>query len=775
MVFNSGANRGFWRVQLRDRFGKFVKMGGAVTFEISLPGVKGIATGHGYFIGNSRPGVAKIEVRDNKRIPKGVYEVDHKSVTAAKAIIDFDAIKNGTTLKKKISGAEAQKKRMKSVVTLLRGEGRFPIPRQTTTGHWGNDSDIARGAIADYSAVYEKLKSQDPSWEQKYKTFDEFWERVKDLSVEGSSQSPNDLSKIPQEMKDINKAYAEEILDLEPDGLITFYRNATNNRLSAAEAARGYVSTNADFAYDYNANAESTTEHNGRYEIDAKPEEVYGMLGYSKLEDEFAVVLGDGVTTQEGRVRKVGELKPPEVAPWLTEANNKIDRGSGSTVFRHFAIGGQYDFYPVDEEMSDLQAMFKKYNFGPEDIKKRYDERYGDGSYDRYKASGETVTTGDIKRFFVPLGDGKVGFDPSQFSQYGSFVGGEYGDSSRPETFENDKTDNLLKMFSVLQDLTGQNFMVHKSHTSFEPPVEDIAPAEVEKPEKKTGIFNEYAPEQRTDADKSNAAEDTRLTDLGFDPEEEITVYRGVPKGVTDINPGDWVTTLPQLAKDYAGDGEIISTKVKAKDLLADPSSGEGAYTEEMVYRPVDSAPIILNPGSITTDQREEALEEADIEALEWYTDFGFAAMARYLRQGEDVDPEEKAYIDRLLNLINATNVTEDSVVYRGIAESDPALIDMFNSLNIGDIVKDPGIASSSYDIDSAMRYLNFELGGDVKGRYLFKINVPKGSKAYKIDKKHASYAFDNEVLLPPGTALKLTNVTTEDGRTIFEVDIVDI
>lgn len=113
--------------------------------------------------------------------------------------------------------------------------------------------------------------------------------------------------------------------------------------------------------------------------------------------------------------------------------------------------------------------------------------------------------------------------------------------------------------------------------------VESPSPDAEGTPERKTGLFNEYTPERADEI----TAENTSLTDLGFDPEEEITVYRGVPNGVDSINSGDWVTTLPQLAKDYAGaDGKVVSSKVKAKDLLADPSSGEGAYTEEMVYRP---------------------------------------------------------------------------------------------------------------------------------------------------------------------------------------------
>ena len=111
----------------------------------------------------------------------------------------------------------------------------------------------------------------------------------------------------------------------------------------------------------------------------------------------------------------------------------------------------------------------------------------------------------------------------------------------------------------------------------------------VPKTQKKTGLFNEYDKDEKADEAITNAGEDTPLTDLGFDPEEEITIYRGVPAGITEINPGDWVTTLPQLAKDYAGGGgEVLSMKVKAKDLFADASSGEGAYTEEMVYRPAE-------------------------------------------------------------------------------------------------------------------------------------------------------------------------------------------
>lgn len=72
-------------------------------------------------------------------------------------------------------------------------------------------------------------------------------------------------------------------------------------------------------------------------------------------------------------------------------------------------------------------------------------------------------------------------------------------------------------------------------------------------------------------------------------PEKEITIYRAVPKGVKDINKGDWIT----INKDYAtshgdswvddGNYDVISRKVKAKDIATDGNS-----IHEFGYDPVN-------------------------------------------------------------------------------------------------------------------------------------------------------------------------------------------
>jgi len=68
-------------------------------------------------------------------------------------------------------------------------------------------------------------------------------------------------------------------------------------------------------------------------------------------------------------------------------------------------------------------------------------------------------------------------------------------------------------------------------------------------------------------------------------PDAEVTIYRAVPKGVKDINSGDWVTTSKTYAdmhgENTVGEGyEIVSKKVKAKTLSSEGYPYEFGYNE---------------------------------------------------------------------------------------------------------------------------------------------------------------------------------------------------
>lgn len=70
-------------------------------------------------------------------------------------------------------------------------------------------------------------------------------------------------------------------------------------------------------------------------------------------------------------------------------------------------------------------------------------------------------------------------------------------------------------------------------------------------------------------------------------PDKEVTIYRAVPKGVKDINDGDWITINPDYAKWHGeswvenGEYDIISKKVKASQISTNGDSiHEWGYNE---------------------------------------------------------------------------------------------------------------------------------------------------------------------------------------------------
>ena len=798
----SGANDGYWMLQLRDRFGRFMEMGGGVLFEVSLPGVDGIVYAKGKFIGATDMTTARIDVPDNSEIPRGVYLIKTDKIENIQAVIPPEYLEDQLAkskpspepLKKSMVGAEVQSKKLKSIAKNLKARGRFPVPRQSMNDTMGKNSDVTIAAKADYKQVYDAS----PQLQERYKGPGELWDRVYSLSVDTDWSSPNELSEIPEEMQLINREYAKHFLGLEEDGLITVYRNAVGGKNSQVDAAAGYVSTDMSFAYDYNSKSQNIGA-NGRYEIDVKPDEIFGMLGYSKPEDEFAFVIGKGVTSQEGRVRRVGDLAPlPMPAPWLQEYEKKISYASGATPYRHHALGGQFNFHEVENFGNTAEEFFSKYNLTSADIKSKFDQLYGEGAYDEYKASEGTISFNTIRRMFVDLPNGKIGLDITkiQGGRDGVLTMARYGDGG-PDTFKNDRTDTTLKMMSVFQELTGQPFFTHRSRDY----VPGAKPPKVSE-EKKTGIFNEYDPEQRTEAKKSNAAENTPLSDLGFDPEQEIEVYRGVPEDADSINPGDWVTTLPQLAKDYAGTGKVISMKVKAKDLLADPSSGEGAYTEEMVYQPrkdtnQDAASIFegaldekVFDISKLGDKRHyaedpEMFKPEEVTAIRQYT--GSSAFKIWNKALRNNDTEKLPEIKNDIKLLDAIIADHGEVytparVFRGLVISEKSSVNWKNimeNLSIGDTLSDEGYVSTSNSPEVAYGNFGGGIGGKLltedgqfggsrymsnnallQGSVFWSIDLPVGAKAFGVPEGmgHQGEAED-EVILPRGSSVVVKSI----------------
>jgi hypothetical protein len=95
------------------------------------------------------------------------------------------------------------------------------------------------------------------------------------------------------------------------------------------------------------------------------------------------------------------------------------------------------------------------------------------------------------------------------------------------------------------------------------------------------GIFVNYSPE---DIDKLQLGENITTYDITakLSPNDKIIVYRGAPNSQNEIVSGDFVTTNKQLAKDYAGNGVVLSREVRANEILDDITEPLG---EEYILR----------------------------------------------------------------------------------------------------------------------------------------------------------------------------------------------
>lgn len=98
-----------------------------------------------------------------------------------------------------------------------------------------------------------------------------------------------------------------------------------------------------------------------------------------------------------------------------------------------------------------------------------------------------------------------------------------------------------------------------------------------------SGVYEKYLPQERANLPLGKNITTYDKT-ANIKPDDVIEVYRGVPKNASEtLNAGDFITTNKQLAKDYAGNGKVISQKVKASEILDDISEPLG---EEYIYRP---------------------------------------------------------------------------------------------------------------------------------------------------------------------------------------------
>lgn len=373
-------------------------------------------------------------------------------------------------LKSSVSAEEIQATKEQSLADYVSEQGRFPLPRNATNNFQEETSDVAQAAKRDYQKVYDLLKEQDPALGDKYPEMDDFWGAVKEYSANEKFRAYDSVDEIPDEVKQFNRGYAEAVLGMDPDGEVTLYRNTINKSSNVVQAGTGYWSTDKEYAQDYGATPENIAESKqdgsflGFYEGRFRPDQIGGMLGYSRTEDEFALVVGPDVAGEEGRISRLGPIEPPELPDWL-DPENKLDseKRTGGSAFRQFALAGALDLKKVDNNpMGDgkLADFFEANSITKDDWAAKYDALWGEGAYAEAGASGNNPSFGDLQKSFVQGEDGKWFLDVANIdaAQPDSLNNPYYGEGN-PENFKNDKFDAKMKMLGLVQDITGDEFM----------------------------------------------------------------------------------------------------------------------------------------------------------------------------------------------------------------------------------------------------------------------------------------------------------------------------
>ena len=491
-----GANEGFWREQLRDRLGQWAKMFGLVLFDFEIEGI-GRVTGHGELVDIVRPGVGLVRIKGHKVLPDGDYEILGDNLEAIDAIIedeDYERItgkdvtpstKPTPELKDSITGDEALKTIRSYVTSSLKEEGRFPVIR--------SDADIEKVVSEQYKSLFPQIQKENPellkltTYNLTIPNADLFWTVL-------SSQFATDLMTMytsPDQLNPlqrlVNQLYAEKFLGLKRDGLISFYRNNIRAEDTEVDAASGYASLDRYMAFDYNValGKNEGGPNTGRYEIKAKPDEVNGLLGFSRIGDEIGVVISPEVTSIPGRVTRLGDLEIPDVdsAPWLDLKNIEWDRSFGSSPFRQHKPLGQFDYYGLDKDPfgggNTWASFYEAHGLEKGAIPQKYDELHGEGAWARDWEDFNPKAS-YFKALFTEYKDED---ETTKWGLKGDAlwnIGIEETDLSNPKA--NDGFEKNIKILSTIQELMGKPFFVSRGHSKDDPRLEQATDESTSEP-----------------------------------------------------------------------------------------------------------------------------------------------------------------------------------------------------------------------------------------------------------------------------------------------------
>jgi len=164
----------------------------------------------------------------------------------------------------------------------------------------------------------------------------------------------------------------------------------------------------------------------------------------------------------------------------------------------------------------------------------------------------------------------------------------------------------------------------------------------------------------------------------------------------------------------------------------------------------------------------KEKFTNEEIEAIREYQSISYTYMNGFLRgRYSDISDDLKKHLERLRKAIEKVKIKDNILVARGTTTS--AIGGDWDAVRINDVITDKGFVSTSLREEKAIGFVNRK--GE-RGILMY-IKIPKGTNGIMVDVA-INDNWESELLLAPGTKIRITGKRIENGMRIVEGVVVN-
>ena len=164
----------------------------------------------------------------------------------------------------------------------------------------------------------------------------------------------------------------------------------------------------------------------------------------------------------------------------------------------------------------------------------------------------------------------------------------------------------------------------------------------------------------------------------------------------------------------------------------------------------------------------KKKLTDEEIEAIGKYQGVSYIYINGFLRgRYSDISDDLRKYLESLRKAIKKVKIKENILVARGTTTS--AIGGDWNNIQINDIIIDEGFMSTSLREETAIEFVNRKRERGI----LMYVKIPKGTNGIMVDVA-VNDNWESELLLAPGTKIRITGKRIENGTKIVEGVVVN-